>query len=135
LKVTAVGFFRWLKFNVVGAAGVVVQLAVLAILTSGLGLHYLVATALAVETAVLLNFYWHERFTWADRRTRARFQRLIAFNSTNGAISIVGNLLLMRLLAGAFGVNYLFANMLSIAACSLANFLVSDRLVFVEETE
>ena len=58
---------RWLKFNFVGAVGVGVQLAMLALLVSGLGLGYMVATALAVETAVLHNFVWHERFTWADR--------------------------------------------------------------------
>ena len=25
------------------------------------------ATALAVETAILTNFFWHERWTWRDR--------------------------------------------------------------------
>ena len=58
---------RWLKFNLVGAIGIVVQLAVLGILNGILKLDYLPATALAVEAAVLHNFLWHERFTWADR--------------------------------------------------------------------
>ena len=51
---------RWLKFNAVGAIGVAVQLSVLAALIQ-LGTHYLAATALAVETAVLQNYYWHTR--------------------------------------------------------------------------
>lgn len=135
MKVTATGFLRWMKFNAVGAVGIVVQLTVLAILKSGLGMNYLLATAIAVEASVLHNFFWHERFTWADRQTRARFRRLAAFNGTNGAISILGNLILMRLFTGSLGFNYFLANMLSIAACSLANFLVSDLLVFAESTE
>jgi len=45
---------RWLKFNAVGAGGVAVQLAFLALLVR-LGVHYLLATALAVEAAVLQN--------------------------------------------------------------------------------
>src|SRR5438874_8447101 len=85
---------RWLRFNLVGAVGITVQLASLAFLRTGLHLHYIVATALAVEAAVIHNFIWHERYTWADRRTEAAALRFIAFNATNGAVSIVGNLLI-----------------------------------------
>jgi putative flippase GtrA len=56
-------FRRWFKFNSVGAIGVGVQLAVLTLLAGQLGVNYLVATALAVETAVLHNFVWHEKWT------------------------------------------------------------------------
>jgi hypothetical protein len=58
---------RWLKFNAVGGIGIGVQLAALAILKSVLHVDYLAATASAVEAAILHNFFWHERFTWADR--------------------------------------------------------------------
>lgn len=37
-----------------------VQLAVLAWLVRSLQMHYLPATAIAVEAAVLHNFFWHE---------------------------------------------------------------------------
>jgi len=59
---------RWLKFNLVGGMGMVVQLFVLVLRKAGLHVDYLIATALAVETAVVHNFLWHERVTWADRR-------------------------------------------------------------------
>ena len=55
---------RWLKFNLVGALGIVVQMAAFALFFSALRWNYLVATALAVETAVLHNFVWHEHYTW-----------------------------------------------------------------------
>jgi putative flippase GtrA len=124
---------RWLKFNLVGAIGIVVQLAVLGILNGVLRLHYLPATALAVEAAVLHNFLWHERFTWADRASVTRRQallRLLRFNLTTGAVSILGNLLLMRLLVGQAHLPSVPANLMSIAVCSLANFLVSEYVVF-----
>ena len=47
--------------------GVAAQLAALAFFNRVLGLGALIATAAAVETAVLHNFIWHERYTWADR--------------------------------------------------------------------
>lgn len=121
---------RWLKFNLVGGVGIGVQLLVLTALKSGLRLDYLMATALAVETAVIHNFFWHERFTWADRAAGGGFARFLRFNLTNGALSIVGNLVFMKLLVGLAGVPYLAANGMSIAVCSVANFLVSDRFVF-----
>ena len=127
---------RWLKFNFVGGIGIGVQLAALAIFLSLLHLDYLLATVLAVETAVLHNFLWHERLTWADRPAR-RFThslvRLVTFNASNGLVSILGNLLLMRVLVGSLRMHYFAANVVGIAACSLVNFLLSDCFVFHAE--
>ena len=128
-------WIRWCKFNAVGAMGIVVQLVALTLLKSGLHLNYLVATALAVEAAVIHNFFWHERYTWADRESTSRLIRFAKFNLSNGVISILGNIALMRLLVGAIGLNYFVANALSIAGCSLLNFVVSDRLVFTGQTQ
>ncbi len=124
---------RWLKFNAVGALGIIVQLAALFCLKSGFHLSYMLATPLAVEAAVLHNFLWHERYTWADRvqiSERKSLPRLLRFNFTNGAISIAGNLALMKLLVGFGQMNYVAANVAAICLCSLVNFLVSDQWVF-----
>ncbi len=124
---------RWLKFNLVGAIGIVLQVLALLLLTRLCHLHYLLATALAVEAAVLHNFFWHERFTWVDRactRLPQLLVRLLRFNLTTGAVSIAGNLLCMRLLVGFAHLPPVIANLVSIALCSLLNFLLNDRLVF-----
>ena len=124
---------RWLKFNLVGGIGIVVQLTALALFRSVLHLNYLLATALAVETAVIHNFLWHERFTWRDRPSAHRLQslaRFAKFNATNGGVSIAGNLLIMRILVGQFHMNYMIANLIAVTACSLLNFLLSDWVVF-----
>lgn len=124
---------RFARFNLVGLLGVGVQLAVLAGLKAGAGIDYRWATALAVETAVLHNWIWHERFTWPDRAfggPGGALRRLLTFHLTNGVVSLAGNLLLMRLLVGQAHLNYLVANVISIGACGLGNFLSSDRVVF-----
>jgi putative flippase GtrA len=134
--VSAPGLARhWLKFNAVGAAGIGVQLGALALLHRGLGLGYLAATALAVETAVLHNFAWHERWTWRERTAaesgrRARLGRLARFHLSSGTVSIAANVASMRVLVGEWHAQYLAANLLSIAAASLANFLLSELYVF-----
>jgi putative flippase GtrA len=126
---------RWVKFNLVGAIGIVVQFATLFFLKSVLHFDYLLATALAVEAAVIHNFIWHERYTWADRvetspSVRRSVVRWLRFNVSTGGVSILGNLALMKLLVGFGGMNYLVANGIAIVLCSLANFLVSEEWVF-----
>ncbi|MGH9339098.1 MAG: GtrA family protein [Acidobacteriota bacterium] len=126
-------FGRWVGFNLVGVPGVIIQLSVLTLLTLW-GAHYLAATALAVEAAVLHNFAWHRHWTWRDRTKgdKASFSRLVRFNLTVGVVSIAQNLFLMKILVDHFAIHYLPANVASIVICSLMNFLVSDRFVFCE---
>jgi putative flippase GtrA len=124
---------RWVKFNLVGAIGIFVQLATLSVLKSALHFEIMLATGLAVETAVIHNYLWHERFTWVDRvgiSRRESLKRFLRFNVTTGLFSIVGNMVLMKVLADIAHMNYLVANLMTIATCSVVNFLVSDRVVF-----
>ena len=123
---------RWLKFNAVGAGGIGIQLAALALLKAGVQLDYLLATALAVQAAVIHNYLWHERFTWADRTGGSSWARFAKFNLTTGLFSILGNVLLMRALVGGAHLNYFVVNVITIASCSIVNFLVSNRFVFEE---
>ena len=122
--------WRWLKFNLVGGLGIAVQLGCLAALRHRM--HYLGATALAVELAVLHNFAWHCRFTWRDRPGggRERWRRLLRFHAGNGVLSIAGNVALMALLTGRLGLPVLPANAIAIALCSVANFAAAEWFVF-----
>jgi len=131
-------FLCWMKFNTVGGIGFGVQLAALAVFRSWLKLDYLLGTGLAVEIAVIHNFVWHERFTWVDRpvvRPVQSLVRLAKFNASNGAVSLVGNLVLMRLLVGELKLNYVASNVVAIILCSLVNFLLGDRFVFDAKAE
>lgn len=129
---------RWIKFNAVGGLGILVQLAALAVSRSWLKIDYLLATGIAVEIAVIHNFVWHERFTWADRpasRPLHSLVRLAKFNASNGTVSIIGNLLLMRLLVGELRFNYIASNIFAIVFYSFVNFLLGDRFVFNQEKD
>ncbi len=134
---------RWFKFNFVGAIGIAVQFAALFLLKSVLDFNYLFATAIAVEAAVVHNFVWHEQFTWVDRLKSERDSgswrgspsRFLRFNVTTGAVSILGNLALMKVMVGQGHMNYLIANAIAVVLCSLANFLVSDGWVFERPTK
>lgn len=123
---------RWLKFNAVGIAGVVVQIWFLHLFLNA-RVNYLFATALAVEAALLHNFAWHQRYTWADRGcddVLAVLVRLGRFHVSNGMVSMLGNVALMRVLVGHMRVPPVLANLMAIMVCSCINYLLGDRFVF-----
>ncbi len=125
---------HWIKFNVVGVLGFALQSGALFVLThTAPRVSYLAATAVAVELAVLNNFVWHQRWTWNDRPSGTKketLRRLAKFNITTGLVSIAGNLLLMNLLVGRFGLPIAGANLATVAACSILSFILADRIAF-----
>jgi len=124
-------FVRWWKFNLVGAMGMVVQLAALAAIGRWVGRHYLYASAVAVELAVLHNFVWHMHFTWRDRREHSTLHsQLVRFHLSNGLVSILGNLVLMRILVQQAHLSLLASNVIAIACCSVVNFRLGDGWAF-----
>jgi putative flippase GtrA len=121
---------RFVKFSAVGAGGVIVQMVTLGILLRAEGMHYLMATALAVEASVLSNFVWHRRWTWADRPGTHPALALLRFNATNGVMSLIGNLAFMFLMVSGLKLNPMIANLITVVICSLVNFALADRVVF-----
>jgi len=125
---------RWLKFNAVGAMGFAVQLLSLALLLHVFEFQFILATALAVEASILHNFFWHWRWTWADRRSGGlgnMASTLLRFNFSNGMISLFGTVLCTGILTGVFRLDPFLANALSLVPCCIINYLVSDRVVFM----
>ena len=123
---------RWMVFTIVGALGFAVQTLAF-VLISRAGVHYLPAVAMAVEMAVLHNFLCHERWTWRDRpaaHARERLARLASFHLANGAVSIVGNLVIVSVMVEVLGVPVMGAAVAGMIATGLVNFVASDRLVF-----
>jgi putative flippase GtrA len=119
-------------FMSVGAIGFVLQVGVLGLLTIGAGWPYQVATAIAVELAVIQNFLWHERWTWRDRvgSHRGLLARFLRYQITTGATSMAGNFLCTSVLVEQAGVPVLAANVAAVGMMAVANFMVSDRWVF-----
>jgi putative flippase GtrA len=124
---------RYWRFNLVGAMGMVVQLAALAAINRWAPGHYLYATAAAIELALLHNFVWHLHYTWRDRYGGSAFLQLTRFHATNGLVSMVGNLMLMRVLVHQGRMPVVAANLIAIGLCSVANFCLGNRWAFAAD--
>jgi putative flippase GtrA len=125
---------RWWRFNLVGGLGFGVQLALLAALTRLTDWPAGVCVAIAVALTVSHNFAWHTRYTWRDPGGPAtdrprRLRQWVAFNATNGVVSLACNVPVTTALAAA-GLPILAANIVAIGTASVVNFVLSDRLVF-----
>ena len=100
-----------------------VQLGLLAAVNRMVPGHYLFATAAAIELTLLHNFFWHLHYTWRDRRQVSSVPlQLTRFHLSNGLISMVGNLALMRLLVQQVHLPVLAANCFAVVCCSFVNF-------------
>ncbi|MGB7265390.1 MAG: GtrA family protein [Terracidiphilus sp.] len=122
---------RWCKFNVVGAMGMVVQLAALAVLNKCWEGRYLAATAVALEVTLVHNFVWHLHFTWRDRRDgSALLGKIWRFHLSNGMVSMTGNLALMPILVHGARIPVVASNAIAILGCSLVNFCLGNHWAF-----
>ena len=138
--------YRFIKFGIVGASGVVVNLTVL-----HLGHEYLfnaieasykkpyLSLALAIALATLNNFTWNRLWTWADRvkaleagEVQPVSLRLLGLEFgqyvTASAFGSALQYVLTLLLSGSM--DYRIANIIAIIAASVSNFLANDRWTF-----
>lgn len=119
---------RWLRFNAVGIMGAGIQLAALTLmLRFRFRVHYLVATALAIEAALLHNYIWHRLWTWAGQEGS-----LWRFHLSNGLISFVSNLLLMRWFAGSLHFPPVPSDLAAIVLTSFLNYFLALKWVFAQ---
>ncbi|HYL75698.1 MAG TPA: GtrA family protein [Bryobacteraceae bacterium] len=121
---------RWGRFNAVGIAGFALQLGTLWVLARVFGMQYLLATALAVELALLHNFVWHEAWTWPGLGVHGRWRRLARFHVANGFVSIASNVAFTWMLMQGFHLPLLIANTGAVVAAALLNFALAAWWVF-----
>lgn len=117
---------RFLKFCLVGASGVVVNLGLLWILTEIVGFFYLVSAAFSIEASILSNFALNELWTFKDRAnsTRGILRRALKFNMIC-VIGLMINLAILAALTELLGVYYMVSALFGIAAATLWNYMMS----------
>ena len=114
-------FGRLLKFGAVGAIGVIINTSALYVLSRWLGLPLLLASAIAVELAIISNFFWNNRWTFACRSPS--LARFVKFN----AASLVGLTFNVTTVWGLTrtGLYFLIANLVGIGVGVAVNYACS----------
>jgi dolichol-phosphate mannosyltransferase len=117
---------EFIAFASVGAMGVVVNSLVLLALREWGGVPYLLASAIAIEAAIVHNFALNERWTFHPRRRCGRLSRFGRFQIVSfGGMAI--NMIVLWLLHGGLRWPLIPSNLLGIAGAVMYNY-VTNRL-------
>lgn len=119
---------KFFPYALVGGSCLLLNFVVLWLLTSVVGLHYLVSTMISFLTLTPVGFALQKTFTFRTpgERTRVEWPRYFV---TMGS-SFAANLALMYVLVSLLGVWYLAASLIVAVLLFSASFLVNDRWSF-----
>jgi putative flippase GtrA len=114
------------KFAIVGGSGAVLNTAVFFILHQWRHAPLLTASAVAVELAVISNYLLNDRWIFGARsRSIRRFAKFNLSSLGGVAVNVLSIVLLTR-----FGMHFVVANLVGIAAGFIANFALSSTWVW-----
>jgi putative flippase GtrA len=128
---------RFIKFGIVGASGVVVNLAALYVGQEILfnevtqeTLRLNLSLSLAIFVATISNFFWNRRWTWQDRKAQRSVPVIVQFGQYALAcwVGIAVQFGLTNLFA--LFLHYLMANLLAVVIASVFNFVANDFWTF-----
>lgn len=85
------------KFLIVGTMGFIVNVIVLTLLHQELALNLLIAQLLSAETAILVNFFFHNRWTYSDAKDASLIKRLVEFHASSWSGSMIVTIILLSL--------------------------------------
>lgn len=119
---------RYVRFGIVGASGIAVDMAVLFILSDPrmLAINLSVGKVVAAEIALISNFIWNELWTFGDISAaqsdwRSRLQRLVKFN----LICLAGiglSIVILNIQVRLLTMNVYVGNLIAILIVSVWNF-------------
>ena len=122
---------RFLKFGVVGASGVIVNMGGLYVFKEFAGIPYFFASLIAIELSILSNFTINLLWTWRDRAGEGTlWTKILRYHIGAGATAFLGNYLVLIALTELLGMHYMVSNLIGIAVGTLSNYIINDLWTF-----
>ena len=136
LRFVSFPFERFIRFAVVGATGVGIDMAMLYLLSDprALRLGLTRSKAIAAELAVINNFIWNDLWTFGDlvgkqREFGHKLRRLLKFNAICG-LGLVFNIVILNVLFNFLHMNRYLANLIAIGTVTTWNFWLNLKLAW-----
>jgi len=117
------------RFVAVGTTAAAVQMALLALLVEVVGLGYLLAAVLAIETTIVLQYFANNAWTfqrWGHTTLRGYAAGLLRTNIVRGS-AIPIQIGVLWALVSSVGVMYLVANAVAIAVSGVYRYVLDSR--------
>jgi len=124
---------RFIKFNLVGLTGVLVNEGLLVLLVSH-GVYFLYASAIAIEVSIISNFVLNDLWTFRDRRHGHVVTRLLKFNGLM-LVGLAVNLAILYFGTDYMGIHYAVSNLAGIAVAFLVRYWLSVKYAWIKKEE
>jgi putative flippase GtrA len=122
----------WARFALVGASGILVNQAILVILTEVTGIYYLLSAVLATFGSSSWNFLGAETWVFAHRRpdqsVGIRYARFLGLNLA----LLVARVPMLFALTDVLGIHYAVSNLITIVAIFVLRMGVADGWIWRE---
>ena len=137
-KLSGEGLGRFIKFGVVGASGVLVNMGIFALFAEIVlvgqedATRHVLAGTMGVIVSILTNFLLNDAWTWRDRRRvglRPFLGRMGKYYVVAGIAGLV-QVGVLYVLSGPLGLNAYLSNFAGIVAGVLINFFVNNLWTF-----
>jgi len=119
-----------IKYAIVGASGVAVNMGVLYSLTEYFGLYYMVSAVIASELSIISNFIINNKWTFSQTDTKhSAGKRLLIYN----AISIIGTVILlgiMYILTEWMSLYYVYSQWIGVVVVFGINYVLNKRITW-----
>ena len=119
----------YIRFAVVGAAGTVVNLTVLALLRYLIGVPHSYASAIAIEASVVNNFILNDVWTFKSHRRGGVAKRFLKFH-VSSALGLLTQWVVSFSMYYSVLSQSIIAQLVGIVAGFLVNYLLSKRFVW-----
>jgi len=117
---------RVVKFGLVGATGLVVNTALLALFSGVLGVHYLLGAALATQGSTAWNFFITDIWVFRDRVPgRAKLRRFGMFWVLNN-VALLIRWPVLWVLTDLVGIQYLISNLITLLLVMAGRYALSE---------
>jgi glycosyltransferase involved in cell wall biosynthesis len=132
LRLRLDGATRFALFGLVGLSGLLVNTLLLAFFTDVGGFYYLLSAALATQGSTLWNWGLTEAVVFQGREHRHSGQRRLAMFFAVNNVALILRVPLLFVLASVLGINYLVANVASLAVMMIGRFMLADSWVWAK---
>jgi membrane protein DedA with SNARE-associated domain/putative flippase GtrA len=133
-KLFTLDYWRhFIKFNVVGISGVLVNEGLLVLLTLT-GLYYLYSAAVAIEVSILSNFILNDFWTFRDRRHGHIVMRMVKFNGLM-TIGLAVNVAIVYFATTYLNIHYALSNFIGIAVAFILRYGLSVKYAWMKKAK
>ena len=122
--------FRFIKFVVVGASGILVNSLVMFLTTESFQVHYLISAGIGTVASTIWNFALTETWVYQAKSTiQKRAWRLGLFFVMN-MIALSLRTPMIYLMTAVMGIFYVISNLISLAILTVIRFALSDSFIW-----